>query len=246
MSERGSQTSLYIFVLVINLLFPVISYTFTTFGPRSERYDVDLDPDALEKIGLTLVDGESHNLSWGGGWAEYSLLNVTIRAAWENHREPNILPFEYTDGIQFQKRSGISRATGTWLLPYFVPVKSITSNEWFNILRNDTILRDWNTEHNWSRFVLSDGHHLLITPFETHGNISHAIWIDGNLNVTVLKSFDETEDRFNFWSFIGWYTSLLIGDQSYGLPDIFSWIIRILAAVSILAVILLTKELTRV
>lgn len=246
MSGKSDNLTLYIFVLILNLIFPVLSYTFTSFGPQSERYDVDLSTDALDRIGLTLVDGESHNLTWEGDWVVYSLLNVTVRCRWYSVKAPNTFPAEYNDGIQFQKQSGISRAFDNWFLPYFVPVKSLSSNEWFNELRNDTIIRDWDPVYNWSRFVLQDGHHLFVTPFESHQNISKSIWEDGTLNVTIAKSFDDTEQRFNFWSFVGWYTSLLIGDQSWGLPDIFSWIIRILAAVSIFAAIMLTKDLTRV
>jgi hypothetical protein len=246
MSVAGTQgVKLYVFVLVLNLVFPVMSYTFTTFtGTEAERYELDLDPDDLMIIGLNLIDGESHNLTWKGGPVEYEISNVSIRAEWDRWRQG--ASFIFYDGISFIKRSSLSHAFNTWLFPYVVGVKSIASNEWFLTLRNATIINNWDPEYNWSRFVLQDGHHVFVTPYDTDNNITKAVNVDGNLNVTIAKSFDETEDRFNFWNFIKWYSALLIGSRSWGLPSVFSWVIRILAAISFLAAVLLIKELTRV
>ena len=238
MSDNGSMKNLYIFVLVLNLIFPVLSYTFTAFGEQSERYETDLDPDSLMMIGLNLVDGESHNLTWEGEWVYYELINVSIRAQWHSYF---ILPVRM--GIRFQKQSAVSQAFKTWLFPYTVEIKSVASNEWFLILRNETIVRDFDTDYNWSRFVLKDGHHVFVTPFANDGNITKAVYEDGHLNVTIAKSFQEEDTTFNFWRFVGWYSSILIGDQSWGLPSVFGWVIRILGALSVFAVVMLTKEL---
>ena len=61
MSDNGAMTKLYLFVLVLNLVFPVLSYPFTAFGEETENYETSLNPDSLMRIGLNLVDGESHN-----------------------------------------------------------------------------------------------------------------------------------------------------------------------------------------
>lgn len=242
-SIKTEGVALYVFVLVLNMIFPVLSYTFTTFGTQWETFDIDLNPDSLMMIGLNLVDGESHNITWEGDFVEYTDINLTIRLRWATW-ERLTLPDE--DGIRFQKRSAVGQAFDSWAFPFVVSVKSITTNEWFTDARNDTIIRDFDPKYNWTRFVLYDGHHVFITPFETHGNMTRAVHEDGTLNVTIAQSFDETEDRFNFWSFIKWYSSLLIGSNSWGLPSVFAWIIRVFAAISFLAAILLVKELTRV
>jgi hypothetical protein len=244
MSTERSAVSLYIFVLVLNLVFPVMSYTFTAWGSQSENYELTLDPDDLMTIGLNLIDGESHNHTFGSGeWKYYSLMNVSTRARWDTFR---VVGAVYYDGIRFQKQSPISLAFNSWLSTYTVEIKSLLSNEWFVVLRNETIVRDFDTEFNWSRFVLKDGHHIFITPFANDGNITKAVYDDAHLNITLAKSFDESEERFNFWNFITWYGSIVIGSRSWGLPSIFSWVIRILAGISMLTVILLVKELTRV
>jgi hypothetical protein len=220
MSTERSAVSLYIFVLVLNLVFPVMSYTFTAWGSQSENYELTLDPDDLMTIGLNLIDGESHNHTFGSGeWKYYSLMNVSTRARWDTFR---VVGAVYYDGIRFQKQSPISLAFNSWLSTYTVEIKSLLSNEWFVVLRNETIVRDFD------------------------GNITKAVYDDAHLNITLAKSFDESEERFNFWNFITWYGSIVIGSRSWGLPSIFSWVIRILAGISMLTVILLVKELTRV
>lgn len=240
MSHSPSMTRLYIFILVLNLVFPVLGYTFTAFGETTERYEVELDADSLMEIGLNLVDAESHTLIFKDGtWDYYTLINVSIRAQWARHR---IVALIYQDEIRFQKQSALSLSFDSWLIPYVVDVKSLASNEWYPGLRNDTIIRDFNTEFNWSRFVLTDGHHVFITPTSEHGNITLAIFGDQELNVTIAKSFNE-DTTFNFWRFVGWYSSLLVGDQSWGLPSIFAWVLRILGALSVFAVVMLTRDL---
>ena len=240
MSHSSTMTTMYVFILVLNLVFPVLGYTFTTFGESTERYEMELNPDSLMEIGLNLVDAESHTLTFGAaGWEEYELINVSIRVQWARHR---IVALIYQDDIRFQKQSAISKAFDIWLTPYTVEVKSIATNEWFPGLRNETILRDFDSEFNWTRFVLKDGHHVFVTPFVDDGNMTYALFEGGVLNLTIAKSFDE-DTTFNFWRFVGWYSSLLIGDQSYGLPSMFAWVLRILGALSVFAVVMLTRDL---
>lgn len=234
-TQGGGMVRLWVFILVLNLIFPVLGYTLTSFGEANERYELTIDADSLQAIGLNLVDGESHTFTFGGPFIEYQLVNVTVRARWG--------PLLIGDGFRFQKQSAISKAFDIWISPYTVEVKSLLSNEWFTILRNETIIRDFDTEFNWSRFVLQDGHHVFVTPFSTDGNITKAVQEDGALNVTIAKSFDRDDTTFNFWRFTGWYTSLLVGDQAWGLPSIFAWVIRIIAALSIFAAIMLARRM---
>ena len=233
MSGSGSQTRMYIFVLILNLVFPVLGYTFTVFGADQQAYEIDLDQNALMAAGITLADAESHNLSYPSPWVEYTLLNSTIRAKWQYN------------AIAFQKRSAVGRAFNSWIFPYVIDVKSIISNRWHGSITNSTIVSDFNTDYNWTQFILEDGHHIFVTPYADDGNMSKAIWDDGHVNVTIAKSFEEAGTNFNFWNFLGWYSSLLLGDQSWGLPEVFSWFIRILAGISIFSMVMLTKDLIR-
>lgn len=238
MSGNGSLTRIYIFVLVLNIVFPVLAYTFTSFSEETEGYEISLDPDFLMAAGINLIDAESHNLTYMADWVEYELLNVTLRARFFS---TVLIP----PGLAFQKQSPIGKAFNSWVFPYWLSVKSVVSNKWYDPLENLTIVDDWTSEFNWSRFIIEGGHHAFVTPYATDNNITKAVFIDGHLNVTIAKSFEADDTSFSFWSFLGWYGSLIIGDQAWGLPPIFSWFIRILAAISIFAIVMLTKDLIR-
>ena len=75
-------------------------------------------------------------------------------------------------------------------------------------------------------------------------NITEAVMILGTLNVTLAETFEEASN-FNFWQFLGWYAGLMIGVSSWGLPPVFGWILKIFSALSVLALILLAKEMIR-
>ena len=105
-------------------------------------------------------------------------------------------------------------------------------------------ISEWDSNYNWSRFTLFDGTNVFITPFDGT-NITKAVYYDGTLNITVAETFEESTN-FNFWQFLGWYSSLMLGSEAWGLPPIFSWVIRLFSALSILAMILLAKEMIRV
>lgn len=242
MSSDSGRVGLYVFVLIVNMVFPVFGYTFTTFGEAPENFDVPLDADTLNMAGITLVGAEHHNISFTATWAYWTEINGTVRARWME--DVSFGQVNLGDGIIIQGQSAVGKALNNWLLPYTVRIKSIKTNQWFASISNASIITEWSPTYNWSRFVLANGHQLFLTPYLTHNNISQAAFVDGHLNMTIAKTFEEST-HFNFWRFLGWYTSILVGDQSWGLPPMFSWLIRILGAISILAVILLTKELIR-
>jgi hypothetical protein len=242
MSGTTGRMGLYLFVIVMNLVFPVFAYTFTTYGDEPENFEIPLDVDTLNMAGITLIDAESHNLTFTGPWVYYVDINISMRARFMN--DIYFGTVRLGDGIQIQRQSGIGKAFNSWAFPYAVNIKSWGTNQWFTMVSNASIVSEWDTTYNWSRFVLSDGHQVFITPEDTHNNITRGVFQDGHLNMTIAKTFEE-ETHFNFWRFLGWYTSLMIGDRSWGLPQVFSWVIRILGAVSILSVIMLTKELIR-
>jgi len=243
MSGNGAMTRIYLFVLILNIVFPVLGYTFTSFGGSPEDYEISLDENSLLVIGINFVDAESHDLEYNGAWKYYVLLNSTIRARYMDDFPFSTL-YAPEDGIGFQKQGVISKAFDSWFMPRSVGVKSVLSNIWMRQISNATIITEWNEEFNWSRFILQTGHQVFITPFATDGNITKAVFEDAHLNCTIAKSFEE-DTSFNFWTFIGWYTSLMIGDQAWGLPSMFAWVLRILGAISVFAVVMLTKELIR-
>jgi hypothetical protein len=241
---EGGRLSLYVFVLVLNLVFPVFSYTFTTFGSEAQEFEASLDADTLTMAGINLVDAETEVMTYDGAWMIFGDLNVTFRARFGSDiRNPRLTIVG--DGIGVQKQSPVSLFGNDWAIVYRPDIKSVQTNQWLKLIANETIVQDYDATYNWSRFILETGHQVFITPNLDHGNVTRAVYVDGVLNMTIGRTFEE-DTHFNFWKFLTWYTSLLIGAQSWGLPSMFSWIIRILGAMSILSVVMLTKELTRV
>jgi hypothetical protein len=240
MSDNGSQTRFYIFILVLNLVFPVFGYSLTNFPSGAPTdYEIDLDTEALEAIGITLIDAESHNMTFSRDWVEYTDLNKTYRARFSDRSQVTGLP-TYYDGVQVQT----SPVTGwlTWFFGYNVPAKSIVSGISLEYVSNASIIADFEDAYNWSRYDLGTGEKLFITPNDPTHNISYAVNTVGHVNVTIGKAF-EAESNFNFMRFVSWYLSILVGGQAWGLPEMFAWITRILGALSILASIMLAREL---
>jgi len=242
MAETGGRLSLYVFILILNLVFPILGYTFTTFGSEFEEFDINLDSDTLMMAGITLVSGETKNVTWNGEWVYFEIQNKTTRFRFmENMRNPSIEIIG--DGVATQRQTAVSLALNNWFFAYRLSVKGIKTGDWAKGMFNATIISEWEPNYNWSRFLLSDGTNFFITCFSGE-NITKSVYEDGTLNITVAQTFDETTN-FNFWQFLGWYSSLMLGSQSWGLPPIFAWVIRLFSALSILALVLLSKEMIR-
>lgn len=243
MAQTGGRLSLYIFILVLNLVFPVLGYTFTTFGEDYGDFEVSLDSDALMMSGIELVDAESDNLTYNGAWAYFEVENKTTRFRFmDDIKDPSVFPIKTLgDGINTQRQTAIAKVLNTWYSKYRIPVKGVKSGLWLKAMFNSSIINEWDTQYNWSRFVLYDGTNIFITPF-SGGNITDAVYVTAKVNITVAKTIDESS-TFNFWQFLGWYSSLMMGTASWGLPPVFAWVIKIFSALSVLAMVLLTKEM---
>jgi len=242
MGESSGRLGLYIFILVLNLVFPVLGYTFTTFGVDYEDYDISLDPNTLIMSGIEFVDAESDFLNYNGNWVYFDIQNKSTRFRFmEDIRDPWITVIG--DGINTQRQTPIAKALDLWYSQFRVSVKGVKSGNWLKAMFNYSIINEWDTDYNWSRFILFDGTNIFITP-RTGWNITDAVYVTGALNITVAQTIDEAS-TFNFWQFLGWYGSLMMGSQSWGLPPIFSWAMKIFTALSILALTLLTKEMLR-
>jgi hypothetical protein len=245
MSDNGGYLKLYMFVLVFSMMFPTFTYAFTTFGAEAELYDVTLDPESLILAGITLQESQLHNLTFDGAQKYYEIQaeNRTIRAAWHDEFFNWATTQNWGDGIVFQVQGPLDRYLDTWYVPQKIWIESVRSGNHWQLLPNASIVQEWDNEYNWSRFKLESGYMVFIEPFYRTSNISQAVYVDGILNVTVAKGIVEGESEINLANFVNWYWGLIVGLDRYGLPAAFSWILRIIAAIQVLAGILLAKEL---
>lgn len=242
MADTGGRLGLYVFVLILNLVFPVLSYTFTVFESNYGDYDIALDDETLMIAGINLVGGESHNITWKGDWVYYASENQTTRLKFSGPwYEP--YPVSQGDGIALERQDAIGLALNTWVSRHRLLSRGYISGFQDQIISNISIINEWDSSFNWSRFRLIDGTNVFITPF-SGSNITDAVYVSGTLNVTLAETFTEST-TFNFWQFLGWYAGLMMGVSSWGLPPVFGWVLKIFSALSVLALILLAKEMIR-
>jgi len=227
---------LYITTLVIALVFPVLGYTFTNFPSAMGDYDVSLSAESLMMAGITLEDAESHNITYGGPFRYYDIGNISLRSAWdENWKDPWITPLG--DGLVVERQG-----TFGWLDPGKLNLKSQVTGITKRVISNVTIINEYDINYNWTWFTTEQGSQLFITPFIRGQNITYAVLTQGQLNVTLGSALEET-GNFNFMKFVNWYTAILIGETTWGLPSVFSWVLRIISGITVLSVVLLAKEL---
>ena len=234
---RGSNNlRLYIMTLTFSLIFPVLGYTFTNLPDSIGIYDVSLSAESLMLAGITLRDGETHDLTYEGGFQYYDIGNKSYRSAWDaDWHDPWITPIG--DGVVVE-RPGLFE----WWDPGKLVLKSWLTSATSKVISNVTIVNEWDINYNWTRFTTDSGFQVFITQYTRGVSINTAVFDEGHLNVTVATALEETSN-FNFQKFVAWYFSMLLGETSFGLPSVFSWLIRLISAISVLSSILLAKEL---
>lgn len=235
MSETRN-TRLYVMVLAFTLVFPVLGFTFTTFPDTVGDYDITIDANQLMLAGITLTEAESHDLTWTGAFQYFNISGKSYRTQWKaGWRDPWLTPLG--DGICLEQ-PGIF---GYWD-PDKLVFKSWETGNTFKLLTNATLVNEYNTDYNWTRLNTVSGLVVLVTPYTRGVSMNQAVYVDAHLNFTMGTALDETSN-FNFRQFTNWYFSLLVGDTTYGLPSVFSWVVRIISGISVLSAILLAKDL---
>lgn len=211
----------------------------------TENWDISLDKDRLILAGIILNDAESHNVTFNGDWVEYEVQNQSVRVGWKSGiRDPGTF-IVYEDAIFIQKKSPLGRVLDSWIFPQFMWTKAVKSGYTSKAIYNDTIVLNFDQVYNWSRFEVEDGVQCFITTINEDMNITTAVYEYGTLTVTLGEGWEE-QTSFNFRNFVTWYLGLIIGDQTWGLPDVFSWLIRILSALTILSAVIIAKELIKI
>ena len=86
---------------------------------------------------------------------------------------------------------------------------------------------------------------MFITDPLREGNITRAVMVDGNLTLTLAQDMAWAEEP-NIPSFMSWYAGLVTGSESWGLPDNFAIIVRIMTLLGIFSGVFLLSELRRI
>jgi hypothetical protein len=234
---RGSNNlRLYVITLAFTMIFPVLGYTFTNLPGVIGDYDTSISDETLMLAGITLTDAESHDLTWTGAFQYYNVSNKLFRVQWKaDWRDPWITPIG--DGIAVERPGSFE-----WWDANKVRLTSWVARNNFKVITNASIVSEYDINYNWTRYVTDTGFQVLITPYTRGVSINTAVYDEAHLNVTLGTALVESS-TFNFRQFVNWYFSMLLGETSFGLPSVFSWMIRLISAISVLSAILLAKEL---
>lgn len=232
---------LVIFMLIFSMLFAPLSYAFTMLGvdEPTEYIETGLDSDAIISLGLTIANSQYENVTFEGGWFYYELNTLRVRVRWVNATE---------DYFEFDSQSHpIEIFANTWFLP---TDSQIIKPDGLGLSRNGTIketdvISYYQSVYHWTRFIIKEfALNLFFAP--DNNTISIIDQLDsGTIKVVMARVTDET-DNFNFLSFVNWYWNLITGQNTFGLPPIFSWIIRIITAIQFVCAVWVTKDLLRV
>ena len=78
-----------------------------------------------------------------------------------------------------------------------------------------------------------------------NGNITDAVQTQGVLNIVIGENLAFSSEP-NLNSFINWYMGLVTGSESWGLPDSFSILVRIMSMLGIFSGIFLLSEVRNI
>ena len=114
-----------------------------------------------------------------------------------------------------------------------------------NLITNQTIITNFDTDRNWTRASLPDiGAEAFFTCEAYDNNITEAIQVQGLVNITIGNSVDF--DEIDHVKFMAWYWGLLTNTTTYNLPASIAWIFRIQAILLIFTSIIIARDLTRI
>jgi hypothetical protein len=237
---------LIVLILIISLTFPVFAMGLTQFGEAEiTKYDIAVSPEALVSAGIMLGDAESHNVSYGGGFVYFTLNDSDVRIKWDDlGLDPSTL-LPIGDALMVQRKSPLGRVLNSWIFPERLYIFGELTDYKSLYVYNSTIIQEWNDNYNWSMFrIPQEGLVMIIQPPPTSDNLTDAVYNDGMITITIGKSL-EIDENINLRKIINWYMGLLLGDRTWGLPSFFTWVVRILTALSVLAMAVFLKEMLR-
>lgn len=222
-------------MLLVTIFFHYFSYSFTISAIDYSDYEISIDIVDLYSSGIMLGEYDEHNISYQNGGpdirTEFEIENSTIRFLW-------------SDFI------GRGDAISSQIKAWFFGFPSWINFDWQNIqgkrfIRNETIIDLWDSENNWTKIHALSGYVLFITDPLKQGNITRAVQIDGNLTLTLCQDVAWAEEP-SISSFISWYWGLVTGSESFGLPENFAIIVRVMTLLGMFAGVFLLSELRRI
>ena len=233
MADGLDPKSIAVVLLLISILFHYVSYSFTLTAYDYSQYDVSLSIIDLYSSGIMIGEWEARNITYGNAtWTVFEVSNETIRGRWDTWT-----PLVAKTGLLFQKHTE------------FFTLQPWVDFRWKDIeggliIRNQTMIAEYNYNLNLTIINGITGFVCLIQDPSGQGNITEAVMDSGMIQVVIAEDVSwASEPDLN--SFMSWYLGLVTGSESWGLPDSFSILVRIMSMLGIFSGIFLLIEARR-
>jgi hypothetical protein len=216
MGLSSASVRLLVFFLAFSVIFPVAGYAFTSFGGVPSIGGIS--EESLMNAGIIMNDAVTHNVTRGAGWVTFDLNSTSYRVSWSADDFSFQVPHQYLG----------------WVWPATItptPYKGVWA------------IGNYSTTYNWTHFVLDEGGgheaEAFFTIYDDYSSMYECM-ANGNVTVTIGRAFEPSAP--DLFSFVGWYLGVITGLQTFGLPAVFLWILRMFTIIGILSAVLLARE----
>lgn len=241
MDERMS--SMFIFLIIFNILFPPISYAFTVFPdePEESQLNIVIDSSRLAEYDVSFTNATSFNITYGDDWDYFNYNEKELRVKWYDGG------LFAPDHIVFQKKDAVGQYLG-WFFHIDCDLTLLDSglviDNSDSYLENGTIIEQWDLTEDWMRVSIDYGvlGFFTTTPAD-YGNITRAVMETGTLTLTVGESETSTYDMREF---ADWYWNTIFNTEYGAVPSSIQWIMRALTVLNFVAGVYAIKDLFRV
>lgn len=236
MADGLDPKGIAITLLLISILFHYFSYSFTVVAYDYSQYDVSLDIIDLYASGIMIGEWDAHNVSYGNAtWTEFIVKNRTIRTRWDHWA-----PLVDKTGFLFQIETE------------FFTLQPWIDFRWQNIeggliIMNQTVISEYGKTRAANRSIIHGvtGFIAVFSDPLRNGNITDAVQEQGLVHLVIGEDIAFSSEP-DLGSFIMWYMGLVTGSETWGLPDSFSILVRIMSMLGIFSGIFLMSEVRRI
>ena len=233
MADGLDPKEIAVLLLLVSVLFHYFSYSFTVTAYDYSEYDVSLSIIDLYSSGIMIGEWDVKNVTYGNStWTIFEVGNETIRCQWQDWWLVG------KTGLLFQK----------WT--EFFTLQPWIDFRWKNIeggliIRNQTMIAEYDYDLNVTIINGITGYVCLIQDPSRQGNITEAVMESGVIQVVIAEDVAfSSEPDLN--SFMSWYLGLVTGSETWGLPDSFGILVRIMSMLGIFSGIFLLSEVRRI
>jgi hypothetical protein len=237
---------IFIFGIAFNVLFGVFGFALTQYPSQpASLYNgtLPIDVDKFTKEGIYFSNATVFNVSWMAPWVEFSHNQVDARAGF---REGTLDPI-IKDGFRIQGQN----IMGGWQLPYEYPFEVGEYYEWRPEIRNldnSSIVTFYETKksldaNNWTRFKAGENLIGFLLPRPEHNhNMTHAVYVDGNMTVILGEPVSFLED-YDFKNFMTWYWTALFTFNTTSVPLVLSVFLKLILTLVMVAGLIIAREM---